>query len=302
MKTLVLKVDVCTHDGLALGVPRLLDLFARHQVRASFFVSFGPDNAGRAVLQAFRPGFLKKMLRSGAPSLYGWRTMMSGTLLPARPIGAGLPDVVRRIAAEGHEVAVHAWDHRTWQDRVPRMTETEIAAQFAQAFASYETALGARPRAVGAAAWLVTPQSLRVTDTLGLDYASDLRGGPPCRLRADGESYRTPQFPTTGPCIEELLARGARDEAPLAEALLAEAASDDLSILAVHAEVEGGPYLGLLDRLLPRLADRFDEIVRLDDVVRRTDSATLPLRELVHTPLAGRSGVVTTSRAAHAGT
>lgn len=297
MRTLSLKVDVCTHDGLVRGVPRLLDLFARHRVRASFFVSFGPDNAGRAVLQALRPGFLRKMVRSGAPSLYGWRTMVSGTLLPARPIGSGRPDLVRRIAAEGHEVAVHAWDHRRWQDRLPRMPSEEIAGEFARAFASYEEALRTRPRAVGAAAWLVTAESLRVADALGIDYASDLRGGPPCRLRAGGETFRTPQFPTTGPCIEELLARGVRDEPALAAALLDESASGDVPVLAVHAEVEGGPYLGLLDRLLPRLRERCDEIAPLADVARRRSAESLPVRDLVHVEIPGRSGVVATSAA-----
>ena len=41
---LAIRVDVDTRVGLREGVPRLLDLFRRYSVHASFFVSFGPDH------------------------------------------------------------------------------------------------------------------------------------------------------------------------------------------------------------------------------------------------------------------
>ena len=44
---LALKVDVDTHDGLARGLPRLLDLAAHRPL--SVYVAMGPDNSGRAI-------------------------------------------------------------------------------------------------------------------------------------------------------------------------------------------------------------------------------------------------------------
>jgi peptidoglycan/xylan/chitin deacetylase (PgdA/CDA1 family) len=289
--TVCLKIDVCTHEGMKGGVPRLLDQLARHGVRASFFLAFGPDNSGKAVLNVFRPGFLKKMVRSSAPSMYGLRTMLSGTLLPARPIASGHPDVVKRIADEGHEVAVHAWDHRRWQDHLEEMEAGEIESHFEQAFASFERILGRKPRAVGAAAWLVTPRSLRIQDDLGLDYAGDLRGGPPCRLRTDGDLLRTPQIPTTGRCVEELLTLGVRGEEELAKALLADLATADPAVLAVHAEVEGGPFAGVLDRVLDALREEGRAIRKVEELPR----ANLPERALRMVELPGRSGKVATA-------
>jgi peptidoglycan/xylan/chitin deacetylase (PgdA/CDA1 family) len=40
---------------------------------------------------------------------------------------ARAPDVVRRAAAEGHEVASHAWSHRSLWRLGPRATESEVA-------------------------------------------------------------------------------------------------------------------------------------------------------------------------------
>ena len=62
-----LKIDVDTYQGMKLGVTRLLSLLAAEGVRATFFLSIGPDASGRAVLQMIKnPRFLKKMVRSRA--------------------------------------------------------------------------------------------------------------------------------------------------------------------------------------------------------------------------------------------
>src|SRR2546422_3343829 len=79
-----LRIDVCTYQGFRQGVPRLLDALAKRKIRATFFPAMGPDRSGRAVLRFFRKkGFLTKMLRTGAARMYGVRTALYGTLLPA---------------------------------------------------------------------------------------------------------------------------------------------------------------------------------------------------------------------------
>jgi peptidoglycan/xylan/chitin deacetylase (PgdA/CDA1 family) len=218
--------------------------------------------------------------------------MVSGTLLPARMIASRYVGLVQRIDAEGHEVAVHAWNHRRWQDKLDRLDDYAIRVEFESAFASYEMMLGRPARAYGAAAWTVTPESLAILDDFGLDYASDLRGGPPCRLRHGERVFATPQIPTTGPCIEELLVAGA-DEAAMAAALLEDAAGPDLAVMAVHAEVEGGPYRDFFDGLLPRLKDGCDVIRPLREVAAELTDP--PVVDLAFTALPGRSGTVATA-------
>jgi len=90
--TVALRVDVDTRRGLAEGVPRLLEFFRRAGIRASFFVTMGPDRSGLAIRRALQPSFLFKMWRTNPLKLYGLRTLLSGTLLPALPVGADLSD------------------------------------------------------------------------------------------------------------------------------------------------------------------------------------------------------------------
>ncbi|MGH9896944.1 MAG: polysaccharide deacetylase family protein, partial [bacterium] len=194
MAQLVIRVDVDTRIGLREGVPRLLDLFRRRALRASFFVSFGPDNSGKAVRRLWRPGFLLKMLRTNPFRLYGLRTLLSGTLLPAHPVGEGASEILQSIVAQGHELGIHGYDHVRWQDRLERMGEKEIEAELRLAKAAYRQALGVLPVSSAAPGWRCTPASLAVQERLAFLYASDVRGTSPFLPLHKGRSLTTLQI------------------------------------------------------------------------------------------------------------
>jgi undecaprenyl phosphate-alpha-L-ara4FN deformylase len=136
---IAIKVDVDTRIGLRKGVPRLLDLFRRYEMRASFFVSFGPNHSARAIRRIWRPSFLLKMLRTNSLRLYGFKTLLSGTLLPSAPVGVENPDQLRAIVADGHELGIHGYDHVRWQDRLEKMTDAEIAAELEKSMSANES-------------------------------------------------------------------------------------------------------------------------------------------------------------------
>ena len=101
-----LKIDIDTYVGLRDGVPTLARLLEARGLRASFFVSCGPDHSGRAIRRVFRPGFLAKMLRTNAPSFYGWRTILYGTLLPGPQIARSFPDLLRGLVDSLHRLMI----------------------------------------------------------------------------------------------------------------------------------------------------------------------------------------------------
>ena len=290
-----LKIDVDTHDGMRNGVPALLEDLAHFGVKATFCLSFGPDNAGKAIFRVLRDlKFLKKMLSTGAPSLYGLRTILSGTLLPSRPIATAFPELCGRIEAEGHEVIVHAWDHRKWQDNVHKMTTQEIRQEFRKAFEAYKKIFGVRPWAVAAPGWQVSAKSLAVEDELGILYASDLRQGRPCILESGGRRFRTLQIPTTGPCVEELLAIGVRSDEDLVQAMLEGVTGHEAPVVALHAEVEGGSFRPFFRRFMTALMKRFDTFITLGqlatELLEDPDRVVVGRLEFIELP--GRAGKV----------
>ena len=281
-----------TRRGLADGVPRLLELFRRLDVLASFFVTMGPERSGTAIRRAWRPSFLLKMLRTNPFKLYGVRALLAGTLLPARPVGAGSPALLREIAGAGHEVAPHGWDHFGWQDRVDRMDDAALRRELRAAAAAYETALGTAPAASAAPGWRMTEAALRVQEDLGLAYASDVRGRVVFRPRVDGGALKTIQVPTTMPTLDELLGR-VRD----VEGALTAALRPGLNVLTVHAEVEGGPLLDRFGGWVEAMRRSGRHFVRLCELADAARAQPVPEAALVRGQVAGRSGWVAVGEA-----
>ena len=288
---LALKIDVDTHRGLGEGMPRLLDCLARRSVPASVYVSMGPDNSGKAIWRLLtRRGFAKKMLRSNALRLYGLRTALYGTLLPAPEIARSFPEVLRRTVADGHELGVHGNDHVYWHDRAVALSEMEIAGEIDAALDTFREILGEAPAGFAAPGWQCGSAALAVLDRSGFIYHSSTRGHHPYRPHVGTVQGRLPELPTTLPTVDELLGQGMSDDG-LIDVYLAEIGRRPLDVLTLHAEVEGGRYRGFFERLLERLEGRV-RFRRLVDIAREIDAGPLPQCEVIQGTLPGRAGTV----------
>ncbi len=291
---IALKIDVDTHQGLRDGVPRLARMLVAEGVAASFYVAMGPDNSGRAVVRVLRnPGFLKKMRRTGAVRMYGLRTVLSGTLLPARPIALALPDVVRGLKRAGFEVGVHGWDHVRWQDGIDKLGETGIRAELGEAFEAYRAIFRERALAFAAPGWRTNAIALRALETMKLSYRSDTRGRTPFRCRVDGEILNTPEIPTTLPTLDEVMGReDLPNAAAVLEFYLTQFNAGQLNVHTVHAETEGMAELESFATLVRALKARGAKFVRLEEIAARLGGAELPVCEVVRATLPGRAGWV----------
>ena len=74
--------------------------------------------------------------------MYGPRTVLSGTLLPSRPIALAFPEVMRDLKRSGFEVGVHGYDHVRWQDQLDRIGDDGIRNELADAFEAYRAIFG----------------------------------------------------------------------------------------------------------------------------------------------------------------
>jgi undecaprenyl phosphate-alpha-L-ara4FN deformylase len=285
------KVDVCNHRALHTGLPELLRTLDRAGACASIFVAFGPDNSGKAIRRIFRRGFLTKMLRTRAPRMYGFRTLLLGTLLPAPSVGESGAAILRAADDAGHPVGLHGFDHVGWQDGVAAMDEIALRASYAQSCELFANTLGRAPRFSGAPGWQITDASLRVQDDLGFAFASDCRDGAPFYPALESGRARTLQIPTTLPTSDELLGAGAARADDLDRWYDDHLAPDRINVIGLHAEAEGIHFADWLRRWLDALRARGVAFVSLADVAER-ERGRAATRRVVARELPGRVGPV----------
>ena len=289
---LALKVDVDTLAGTRVGVPELLRVLDRHGVRATFLFSLGPDHTGRAVRRIFRRGFFQKVRRTSLVSHYGWLTLLYGTLLPGPDIGRRATEVMRSVAAAGHEVGVHCFDHVLWQDHVAGADAAWTRRQIDLARARFAEIFG-RPAAVhGAAGWQMNSAAYRAEAETGFRYASDTRGRCPYRPVIDGVPIPCLQLPTTLPTLDELIGRDDLPEPTPVAALVAltRRGSATGHVFTLHAEIEGGLLRDTFDELLSTWRAQGYELGTLEESFLALDRTKAPNCVAASGTVPGRSG------------
>lgn len=261
-----LRIDVDTFRGTRLGVPRLLAIFQRHHIQATFFFSVGPDNMGRHLWRLLKPTFLLKMLRSNAAGLYGWSILLAGTFWPGRNIGNSLGDIMHATEQAGHETGLHAWDHHKWQKQVEHMSGAQSRQEIRKGYEALSRILGHAPACSAAAGWKCTEQVLLEKNQFGFRYNSDCRGQTIFRPQV-GEHVCAPQIPVTLPTYDEMIGRNGVTNANYNQRLLELIRPGQLNVLTIHAEVEG-----------IICAQMFDDFLNL---ARARNISFVPLRELL---------------------
>jgi len=298
---IALKIDVDTYRGTREGVPRLVDMLARHEAGATFLFSLGPDHTGRAITRVFRPGFIGKVGRTSVVSHYGLRTLLYGTLLPGPDIGRRCAPILRAVRDAGFEVGIHTWDHVKWQDGVAGADEEWTDFQMALARRRFIDVFGVEPKVHGAAGWQMNVHAYRRTQRFGFDYCSDTRGTHPFLPVHRAEIVACPQLPTTLPPLDELIGVDGVTVATVADALLErtrrsrEGSPDGAPVghvFTLHAELEGMKLAPVFERLLEGWKAQGYRLVAMRELLSTLDPATLPLHTVADGEIPGRSGTL----------
>ena len=292
--TIALKIDVDTHVGTRDGVPRLVDMLKRRRIPATFLFSLGPDNTGKAIRRVFRRGFLKKVSRTNVTKLYGWRTLLSGTLLPAPHIGRRNESVLRAVADAGFEVGIHCYDHFKWQDYVHRFSLLRTRREFSLASCEFERIFKKAPLGAGAPGWQANERSLLVYDERSLLYGSDTRGQVPFQPSIGGVVFDTPQLPTTLPTLDELIGRDAFPESSIPDYYAQLLDPTTPNVMTIHAEIEGQSKAKLFGKILDTMEAKKYQFCSLAAIGQAINSRriSLPICELSSGTVDGRSGLL----------
>ncbi|MGO1118722.1 4-deoxy-4-formamido-L-arabinose-phosphoundecaprenol deformylase [Rhodovibrionaceae bacterium A322] len=283
-----LRIDVDTFRGTKEGVPSLLAALDKHGIQASFFFSVGPDNMGRHIWRLFNPKFLKKMLLSNAPGLYGWDILLCGIIGSGPDIGKKLAPVIK-AASRTHETGLHAWDHHAWQSHIEKWSDHQARQQIQLGVERLGDIIGRQPDCSAVAGWRCDTRTVDLKEEFGFRYNSDSRGDHPfVPLLASGKTG-TPQIPVNLPTFDEVVGRETTVEG-YNDYILAQMTPGRSHCYTIHAEVEGGIMADAFDRLLTRAKEQNIDFVPLGQLIE--DSPELPRDRIIMADLPGREGWV----------
>ncbi|MBN1150937.1 polysaccharide deacetylase family protein [candidate division WOR-3 bacterium] len=233
-KTCGLRVDIDTKRGNCSGVPAILRILAQRDVKASFFITTGPDDFIFSLNRIYREkGFLSKLFSLRESYFH----------LVSTDLFCNRKKTIELILSEGHEVGVHGYSHFKWIALFrPELSELffEYLKKSMQEFFKFADYY---PSFSGAPGWKTSEGLLLLQDSINFDWASDVRSRSPFTpVSYRANSIKTIQIPVTLPTLDEILI----SKNPLKEVF------DNGDIYCAHAELEGIKYKYFLERILDK--------------------------------------------------
>jgi undecaprenyl phosphate-alpha-L-ara4FN deformylase len=279
-----LRIEVATLRGTREAVPRLAAILKEHGGRATFLLALGPDRTGRAL------GSLPRVRRL---KCYGFRALLSGTLLPAPDIGLRCADALRALPQDGHEAGILAFDRADWVNHIATADENWTASAMQRARARYEEIFGVPALTHGAPGWRMNRYAYRYSQRLGFRHCSDTRGSGPFIPVIRGEVVACPQLPTTLPTLDELMASGLDRDQAVQRLLAASREQAPVGhVLTLRAEVEGTVLAPALQALLAGWRALGIQAVPLRDYAMGLELSRLPRRVVDEDKTAGARGPI----------
>jgi undecaprenyl phosphate-alpha-L-ara4FN deformylase len=287
-----LRIDVDSSRGMASGVNNLLNLLGEYGWKGTFFVTVGPESWGRAVRRLFTErGFAGRMFRLNPLRTWGLKTLLRGTVIPSKPVLSCRTELLR-IVNEGHELGIHGYDHRWWQDHVMRAHTGRVKGEVEKAV-DMMARMGFFHLPWASPGWRICPRILEMLDTYRFPYGSDCRGDGLFYPVIDGRKLGTVQIPVNLPTLDEIYAcRHMRGYS--ASAVLSKYCDRfHFPVFTAHAEIEGIGWRGEFRSILERFQERGYSPVPLKKLFEKARSESpIPDAGIRTCRVKGRAGVV----------
>ncbi|MEG3618617.1 DUF2334 domain-containing protein [Magnetovibrio sp. PR-2] len=290
-RPVLIRIDVDSIEGIRNGVDFYLELFEKYGFKASFFVPMGPNNIVSAGLKrALKPAFWKQVYY-----MKPWQTynLLDNSQDRSCEIGGGAPEVLQKIIAHGHEVALHGYDHAFISDNAYTLSPEQYKEQLDLALKTYSSALNGRPKGTGSPAWRCNETMLRVQDGLDFSYASDFIGTGPCRVKIGEYVSPTIQVPANLDNVFPLVVRHKGNHDKVLDYLKRQIDSrGNYVAMTIHTEYEFVQFGKHMDKLFQFMAQTGRVGERYDRYAEKLDASTLPLKKISYYSYDGAVGNV----------
>lgn len=290
-----LRVDVDFGIGLHSGVPYLLDVLRKRDLRVTFYVTMGPDGFRKHARRLGSARYRKRVRRMSPWTIvrkFGPVYLGRQALGIPDAVGRRYPDVIRMVIDHGHEVGVHGYDHYWWAENVFEADAAALEQDMDSALEAFRECTGREASAWASPNWRCSAASLRLVDDRGFPYGADTRGRAPFIPVAGGRRAATPQLPISLPCLHEVADYLDTADAALIGREFARRLAPGYNVWCIHDYYEGLLRRDLLEPVLDRVLEQGRAVVAMDFLARQIEPDVLPTCEIVQQPVQGGRGPV----------
>lgn len=251
-----LRIDLESDKGIREGVPKILRVLKKYNVKASFYVTMGGESN---IFELLR--YRKKLPGVRKVSVFSKKEILRMALLP-RDFVLKNRAFLQRILADGHELGIHGWKHREWTRGLEKIN---VRKAVRKAVRKYAKLFGMKPRSFCAPAFRTNKKVVEVLSSKGIRVVSDFSGSAPKKMGGVVNVPITLRGKGNTPIIEYYVGEGYSDEEIFRKIAFA-VKKNDYSSMYIHGLFECREKIELLDRLFGWLKKNGVEVKRLDEV------------------------------------
>lgn len=256
-RTFTLRVDIESDKGIREGIPNLLDLLKKYDIKVSFYLVMGGESNIFEILK-----YNKKMESSAERSIKVWTlaNKLRMALFPKDFIKAN-KEILQRILNEGHELGIHGWKHREWTRGLDKIN---INDKINKAINRYNNLFGQKPISWASPGFNINDNVLSILEKEGIKYISDFSGEKPALYSKIKNIPITICGDNRTPIIENLISKGKNDNEIL-EFIKKEISSKEIISFYIHDLYEARVKLELLENIFRVIKDKKIENKRIID-------------------------------------
>ena len=259
-KTFCLRIDVESQKGITEGLPKILDLLKKHNIKASFYLTMGGESSLWEIIR-----YRKKLPGERKIQVFSTSEKIRMLLFPRDFVGEN-KRILKRVLSEGHELGIHGWKHRKWSRGLSKKNaehDLELAVK------RYKKLFRENPLTFSSPAFQINSEVLKVLEKKEFRVISDLDGEKPFKIRST--NIINVPITVTGknktPIIEYLAGKKFDDEKIL-DYLKKETKKKKLTSIYIHDLFECRFKLGLLSKFFDFLKKNKIKVKTIEGVAK----------------------------------
>lgn len=257
-KTFALRIDIESDKGIKKGIPKILDLLKKYNVKASFYLVMGGESNLLDILK-----YRNKVLKERKIKVFSKLEMVRMVLFPRDFVRKNI-QILRRILQEGHELGIHGWKHRAWTRGIGKI---DIESHLRLAKERYIRAFKKQPISFAAPGFITNDKIISILDKEGFRVISDLPGKKPFKIK----NTRITNVPVTitgpenTPIIENLASHGLNDSEILS-IITKKIGNNRLSVMYIHDLYECIQKIGLIEKIIQYVKSKDINIKTIQEI------------------------------------